>query len=188
LFPEVSKQAHILAGIKVKPTNSESSSSRSDSDSSGRDLDSDYEGLGNEDHQNNGDGNGWTRNGMDAGNQQDSSDDEVGGQQVGDNDGQQSDNEDGDGQQEVEGSGVDASGYHGDDNYSQDEEGGEEPVAGDEEGGQEPVAGDDDYEVSEVQSEASERGGRAVELKPEEPSELDGSESDLTIGSSEREE
>ena len=64
LFPDVSKQAHILAGIKVKATeaDSESSSSESGSDSSGRDLDSEYEGHGNgrpgdNDHQNDADGN-----------------------------------------------------------------------------------------------------------------------------------
>jgi hypothetical protein len=47
LFPEVSKQARILAGIKFKPTNADaelSSESYSGSDS-GRDLDSDHEGF-----------------------------------------------------------------------------------------------------------------------------------------------
>ena len=49
LFPDVSKQAHVLAGVKVKPTEAddESSSSESGSDSSGRDLNSNYEGFGN---------------------------------------------------------------------------------------------------------------------------------------------
>ena len=48
LFPEVSKHARILAGIKVKAViDIGSSSSGSDADSSGRDLDSDYEGIGN---------------------------------------------------------------------------------------------------------------------------------------------
>jgi hypothetical protein len=63
LFPDISKQARILAGIKVKGTGSgtESLSSESGPDSSGRDLDSDYEGLvkvSNNNHQNNADGNG----------------------------------------------------------------------------------------------------------------------------------
>lgn len=125
LFPEVSKQARILAGIKVKP-NSESSS-RYDSDSSGRDLDSNYGGLGEAQGSNgsNGDGDGW--NGDHDGNNFDGMDD---GNQQG---GQQSDNEvsDGGGQQEGEG------------NYSQSEE------AGEDSGTKEPVAGDDDYEMSE---------------------------------------
>ena len=48
LFPEVSKQARIMASIKIKPTDSgtESSGSASGSNSSGRDLDSDYEWFG----------------------------------------------------------------------------------------------------------------------------------------------
>ena len=44
MFPEVSKQAHVLAGIKVKQTD-KSLSLESGSDSSN--LDSDHEGFGN---------------------------------------------------------------------------------------------------------------------------------------------
>ena len=46
LFLEVSKQARILAGIKVKATDTGTEGSESGTDSSGRDLDSDYEGFG----------------------------------------------------------------------------------------------------------------------------------------------
>lgn len=96
LFPEVSKQARALAGIKVKSTdvNTDSSSSESGSDSSGRDLDSDYEGFGNasaNNYQNDADG------GVDAGNHQGSHHNEDDGPQgVGVSDGhmsQQSDEE-----------------------------------------------------------------------------------------------
>ena len=51
LFLDVSKEAHILAGIKVKPTDTVSLSSDSDSDSSDHDLDSDYEGPSSSNHQ-----------------------------------------------------------------------------------------------------------------------------------------
>lgn len=79
LFPDISKQARVLAGIKGKGIGSdtESSSSESGSDSSGRDLDSDYEGLvkvNNDNHQNVADGNddasGNTDEQIDAGNHQ----------------------------------------------------------------------------------------------------------------------
>lgn len=156
LFPEVSKQARILAGIKVKPTDTgtESLSSESGSDSSGRDLDSNYDGLGkgtDDNHQNNAGGNGW--NGdyddehTDAGNHR------LGGG---------GDNEDG-GQQELEGN--DGHGNRQSDNEADNEQEDEGPGGHDEDDGEgsagDEVVGDDDYEM----------------LVLEEPQEL--SESDL---------
>ena len=142
LFLEVSKQARILAGVKVKPTDSgtESLGSVSGLDSSGRDLDSDYEGLGNLNHRlkNNLDGN---RDGMGAGNHQESGSDKDDDGNDHDNDGhgnQQSGNEAGY-QQEAndEDGGVEG---------SNDEDGG---VKGSDDAKQGKVAGDDDYEMLE---------------------------------------
>ena len=46
LFPEVSKQARLLAGIKFKPTDADTKSSSTES-GSGRDLDSNADGNAN---------------------------------------------------------------------------------------------------------------------------------------------
>lgn len=136
LFPDISKQARILAGIKVKQTDTDSSSSVLTSDSSGRDLDSDYEGLrtgsnDRDEHQNNLNGDGNTeQTGVDAGNHQGSGDDGDGDQQEGDDDhvGQESDEADVQQEADNEDDGVEGSGNNLD-------------------------LGDDDYEMLEVRSE-----------------------------------
>lgn len=117
LFLEVSKQACILAGIKVKLTDILSSSLGSDSDSSGCNLDSNYEGLGDgrNDFQNNSNDNIDKQTGKDGGNQQDGSSDEDGGQPW--------EGDDKDGGQPWEG----------------DDEGGGQPCDGDDEGGGQQV-------------------------------------------------
>ena len=103
LFPDISKQASILAGIKVKSMGSgaESLSSESGLDSSGRDLDSDYEGHGkgaDDNHPNCEDADGDTGAGNHRGNggrqlesdneadneQEDEGCDENGGKDLGD--------------------------------------------------------------------------------------------------------
>ena len=134
LFPEVSKQARILAGFKIKSAQADikSSSSGSDTDSSGRDIDSDYEGIGNVGNVGHGnDSDADEQTGNDTGNRQ------GGGDDKGDNDGHGDDKDDqqeGDGDDvggQQEGNGSDASDiyYHGDD--SQDEGGNEELVTED---------------------------------------------------------
>lgn len=160
LFPDVSKQARIMAGIKVKPFDdgTESLSSESGSDSSGRDLDSDYEGLGkgtDDNHQNEADGNGWNGDhdgnlNTDSGNLRASGDDEDGGQ-----------GNDGDGSRQVEGD----NDSEADNEQEDDEEGGDgsgnEAAEDDEDGGEglgNEAAEDVDYEMlePEVRSEHSE--------------------------------
>lgn len=131
LFPEISKQARTLAGIKIKPTagDTESSSSESDSDSSGRDLDSNHEGLEmGSDHQNEEDGEQESDNdGHGASGQQESDHNDDGH-------GSQSDNE---------------TGYH---QEVDDEDGGAAEGINDldADGYDGRVAGNDDYEMSEV--------------------------------------
>ena len=151
LFPDVSKQARILAGIKVK-AGTESLSSETDSDSSGRDLDSDYEGVqkvSDNNHQNKtdseSDGNGWNE---DAGGQQECDDGHVGGQQS-DN---EADNEEDDGEE---------------DDGDRDEDGGEEQLGN---ASDCDVVGDGDC-ASEI-GVRSEHSGLGVEPEPSELSDL----------------
>jgi hypothetical protein len=168
LFPDVSKQARILAGIKVKATeaDSESSSSESGSDSSGRDLDSEYEGHGNgrdNDHQNDADGN------IDADIHQGSGDyidckkegDSGGYQQTdneADNEQEGDDNEDSEGLEyaseeldEENGPRVHGSGNEGDNgNHGDDDGDGGLDNAGN--GNEVQVAEEDDYEMLELET------------------------------------
>ena len=94
LFPKVSKQTHILAGIKVKltDTNKLSSSLGSHSDSSGCDLDSDYGGNNNDNGSDNKDDGDNKDSQPQAGNDKDgqlqASDNEDSQFQAGDEDGQ----------------------------------------------------------------------------------------------------
>lgn len=166
LFPDVSKQARVLAGIKVKGsgTSTESESSESGADSSGRDLDSDYEGLSfanlkvsDDNHQNNVDGHGW--NG-------DSDHDATGGgntdERLGTDAGNHQlegsgDNEDGDQQEGNDGHCHTGSRQHSDNEADNEQDDGDRRECeeyGEEHLGDE-VAGDGDYEMLGVEERAS---------------------------------
>ena len=181
LFPDVSKQARSLAGIKVKGTGTgtESESSESGADSSGRDLDSDYEGLGfanlnlkvsddnhrDSDHDATGGGNRDTdeRLGTDARNHQ------LEGSASGDN-------EDRD-QQE----GNDAGSQHSNNEADNEQDGGDQRDCeeyGEEHLGDE-VAGDGDYEMLGAELEGELEHASSYELSESELSNI----SDLDSGS-----
>jgi hypothetical protein len=157
LFPEISKQARIMAGIKVKPdAETESSIFESGSDS-GRDLDSDYGNTGSDD--NNQDNAGSDAD-MDAGNHQGiisgyNELEDNGGANEADN--EREDDDGGDGHNKIEGSDdegprVEGSG-HNDGVQPEDViqvDGGFDGSASRDE------VGDDDYEMILVAPEAPE--------------------------------
>jgi hypothetical protein len=99
LFPDVSNQARILAGVKVKPKDTGTASSGSESDSSGRDLDSNYEDLG-DNHGNNEDDHAnpqATESDNKAGHREADDEDHAGAQADDEDDGPEAEDEDGGG-------------------------------------------------------------------------------------------